>query len=77
MKKILAFAGFGRVSMGSFCSGHHSEEKYSIATNSFFSNWFAGWLVDWNPWYSAEEEVMICRSSFEVRSNPGISPGFR
>ena len=29
--------------------------KYSVATNSFWSNWFIQVGAQWNAWYSAEE----------------------
>ena len=38
MKKILALLALASVSMGSFAQDVVPEEKYSIATNSFFSN---------------------------------------
>ena len=52
MKKILALLALASVSMGSFAQDVVPEEKYSIATNSFFSNWFVQAGLDWNAWYS-------------------------
>ena len=40
MKKIFALLALASVSMGSFAQDVVPEEKYSIATNSFGSNWF-------------------------------------
>lgn len=50
-------------------------EKYSVATNSFWSNWFVQGGVNWNAWYTDEEHGHnLCISPFKkFRSNPGIS----
>ena len=78
MKKILALLALASVSMGSFAQDVVPEEKYSIATNSFFSNWFVQAGLDWNAWYSAEERGHdLSKSPFKkFRSNPGISLAF-
>lgn len=78
MKKILALLALASVSMGSFAQDVVPEEKYSIATNSFFSNWFVQAGLDWNAWYSAEERGDdLSKSPFKkFRSNPGISLAF-
>ena len=78
MKKILALLALASVSMGSFAQDVVPEEKYSIATNSFGSNWFVQAGLDWNAWYSAEERGHdLSKSPFKkFRSNPGISLAF-
>lgn len=50
-------------------------EKYSVATNSFWSNWFIQVGGNWNAWYSAEEHGMdLAKSPFKkFRSNPGAA----
>ena len=49
--------------------------KYSVATNSFWSNWFIQVGAQWNAWYSAEEHGNnLDRSPLEdFRSSPGAS----
>lgn len=50
-------------------------EKYSVATNSFWSNWFIQGGGSWNAWYSNEEHGLgLSRSPIKkFRSNPGAS----
>lgn len=78
MKKIFALLALASVSMGSFAQDVVPEEKYSIATNSFGSNWFVQAGLDWNAWYSAEERGHdLSKSPFKkFRRNPGISLAF-
>ena len=78
MKKIFALLALASVFMGSFAQDVVPEEKYSIATNSFGSNWFVQAGLDWNAWYSAEERGHdLLKSPFKkFRSNPGISLAF-
>ena len=49
--------------------------KYSVATNSFWSNWFIQVGAQWNAWYAAEEHgAGLDRSPLaDFRSNPGAS----
>ena len=54
MKKLLALLALSSVSMGALAQDVTPNEKYSIATNSFGSNWFLQAGADWNAWYSAE-----------------------
>ena len=51
MKKFLIVLAFAGVSVASFAQ----ESKYSVATNSFWSNWFVQAGADWNAWYTATE----------------------
>ena len=50
-------------------------EKYSVATNSFWSNWFVQVGADWNAFYSNQEHGQgLSRSPFkDFRSTPGFS----
>lgn len=75
MKKLLAMLALASVTMGSFAQDVTPDEKYSIATNSFASNWFVQVGADWNAWYSAEERGHgMAKSPFKkFRSNPGVS----
>lgn len=69
---VLAFAG---VSMCSMAQDAEPVQKYSVATNSFWSNWFIQVGGEWNAWYSSEEHGMnLSTSPFKkFRSNPGAS----
>ena len=50
-------------------------QKYSVATNSFWSNWFVQVGADWNAYYSNEEHGLgLSRSPFKgFRAVPGFS----
>lgn len=78
MKKILVMLALAGVSMSSFAQDEVPVEKYSVATNSFGSNWFVELGADWNAWYSAEERGHdLAKSPFKkFRSNPGVSFAF-
>jgi outer membrane protein OmpA-like peptidoglycan-associated protein len=74
MKKlfiVLALAGMSLTSMAQ----EDPTLKYSVATNSFWSNWFIQAGADWQAWYSNEEHGLgLARSPFKkFRSNPGAS----
>ncbi len=75
MKKLLAVLAFASISLGGFAQDSTPTEKYSVATNSFWSNWFVQVGADWNAWYSAEEKGKgYSKSPFKkFRSNPGAS----
>ena len=49
--------------------------KYSVATNSFWSNWFIQVGAQWNAWYSAEEHgAGLDRSPLkDFRSSPAAA----
>ncbi|GAA6530281.1 MAG: OmpA family protein [Prevotella sp.] len=51
------------------------SQKYSVATNSFWSNWFLQGGASWNAWYSNEERGLgLAKSPLKkFRSNPGAS----
>ena len=75
MKKLLIALAFAGFSMSSMAQEADPTLKYSVATNSFWSNWFIQVGVDWNAWYSNEEHgLVLVRSPFkDFRSNPGAS----
>ena len=75
MKKFFALLAFASLSLSSFAQDANTTEKYSVATNSFWSNWFFQVGADWNAWYSAEEKgAGYSKSPFKkFRSNPGAS----
>ena len=69
---VLAFAG---ISMSSIAQDADPVQKYSVATNSFWSNWFIQVGGNWNAWYSGEEHGKNLASSpvEKFRSNPGAA----
>lgn len=75
MRKLfiaLAFAGFA---MGINAQEADPVQQYSVATNSFWSNWFVQAGADWSAWYSNEEHGLgLSHSPFKkFRTNPGAS----
>lgn len=75
MKKFLVLLAFAGFSLGGFAQDATPTEKYSVATNSFWSNWFIQAGADWNAWYSNEERGhgMAKSPLKKFRSNPGVS----
>lgn len=75
MRKILFALAFAGVSMTSFAQSEVPTQQYSVATNSFWSNWFIQVGGDWNVWYSGQEHGSDNSSSpfKKFRSNPGAS----
>ena len=75
MKKLLAVLAFAGISLSGFAQDATPTEKYSVATNSFWSNWFIQAGADWNAWYSSEEHGQgFERSPFKkFRSNAGAA----
>lgn len=55
MKRMMAAIAFLGVSMASFAQETVPVQKYSVATNSFWSNWFIQIGGDYNAWYSNQE----------------------
>lgn len=77
MKKLLmalAFAGVAATGFAQETTTADPTLKYSVATNSFWSNWFIQVGAEWNAWYSNEEHGMgLSSSPFKrFRSNPGV-----
>lgn len=77
MKKLLIVLAFASFSMTMMAQNEEPTEKYSVATNSFWSNWFIQVGGTWNSWYSTEEHGNgFQRSLFaRFRSDPGLSLG--
>ncbi len=75
MKKLLAVLAFAGISLGAFAQDATPTQKYSVATNSFWSNWFVQAGFDWNAWYAGEEHCMGLNKSpfWKNRSNAGFS----
>lgn len=75
MKKLFIALAFAGVSMSGFSQETAPTQQYSVATNSFWSNWFFQVGADWNAWYSAEEHGHGLSHSplKKFRSNPGVS----
>lgn len=77
MKKLLIVLAMCGLSMGSMAQETTADpvEKYSVATNSFWSNWFIQVGADWNAFYSNEEHGQgLSRSPFKsFRATPGFS----
>ena len=74
MKKLLMVLALVSVSFSAMAQDDPTL-KYSVATNSFWSNWFVQVGANWNAWYSAEEHGFgFDRSPVkDFRSNPGFA----
>jgi outer membrane protein OmpA-like peptidoglycan-associated protein len=75
MKKLLIVLAFASVSMVSMAQDADPTLKYSVATNSFWSNWFIQLGGNWNAWYSGQEHGNdYAKSPFkDFRSNAGAA----
>jgi OOP family OmpA-OmpF porin len=75
MKKLLIVLAFAGVTMSSMAQDADPTLKYSVATNSFWSNWFLQFNANWSAFYSNQEHGMgLARSPFkDFRSAPGAS----
>ena len=75
MKKLLIALAFAGLSLSASAQEADPTLKHSVATNSFWSNWFIQVGADWNAWYSNEEHGLdLSKSPFKkFRSNPGAS----
>ena len=51
MRKLLIVLAFAGVSMCSMAQDADPVQKYSVSTNSFWSNWFIQVGGNWNAWY--------------------------
>ena len=74
MKKLLMVLAIASVSFSAMAQDDPTL-KYSVATNSFWSNWFIQVGAQWNAWYSADEHgAGLDRSPLkDFRSNPGAA----
>lgn len=78
MKKLLIMLAFASVSVAGMAQDNESavpEMKYSVATNSFWSNWFVQANIAGSAFYSNEEMGYgFSKSPFEgFRNNLGFS----
>jgi len=76
MKKLLIVLAFATVSMTTMAQNTEDPTlKYSVATNSFWSNWFIQVGADFNTWYSGQEhgEGLKTTPWKKFRMNPGAS----
>ena len=77
MKKLLIVLAMCGLTMGANAQETTTDPvlKYSVATNSFWSNWFIQVGADWNAYYSNEEHGQgLSRSPFKgFRAAPGFS----
>ena len=77
MKKLLIVLAMCGLTMGAKAQETTTDpvQKYSVATNSFWSNWFIQVGADWNAYYSNEEHGQgLSHSPFKgFRAMPGFS----
>ncbi|WP_337387001.1 OmpA family protein [Prevotella sp.] len=77
MKKLLIVLAMCGLTMGAKAQETTTDPvlKYSVATNSFWSNWFIQVGADWNAYYSNEEHGQgLSHSPFKgFRAMPGFS----
>ena len=77
MKKLLIALAMCGLSMGTMAQEATADPtlKHSVATNSFWSNWFIQAGADWNAFYSNQEHGQgLDRSPFKkFRATPGFS----
>ena len=76
MKKLLIVMAMASLTLSANAQEDATPElKYSVATNSFWSNWFVEVGADWNAWYSNEEHGQDLRRLplRKFRSNPGAA----
>ena len=74
MKILLMVLAFAGASVAGFAQNDVPTEKYSVATNSFWSNWFIQVGAEWNAWYSGQEHGLdLDRSPLKsFRAKPGV-----
>lgn len=76
MKKLLIVLALASVSLTSMAQDDPTL-KYSVATNSFWNNWFVQVGADWNAYYSSQEHANNQRTTWNpfksCRSNPGLA----
>ena len=75
MKQLLIVLAFASVSLCSMAQDADPVQKYSVSTNSFWSNWFIQVGGEWNAWYSGQEHGSNLSNSpvKGFRSNPGVA----
>ena len=75
MRKFLIVLALAGVSLTGSAQEEVLTEKYSVATNSFWNNWFVQLGADWNAWYSNQEHGRDAAISplKDFRSKPGAA----
>ncbi len=75
MKKLLIALAFAGVSLSSMAQDADPTQKYSVATNSFWSNWFIQVNANWSAFYSSQEHGSnLATSPFKsFRATPNAS----
>lgn len=79
MKKLLIVLAFAGVSMSSMAQDADPTLKYSVATNSFWSNWFIQVNANWSAFYSSQEHgnglATSPLKSFRAAPNASVAIG--
>ncbi|WP_288146157.1 OmpA family protein [Xylanibacter caecicola] len=75
MRKLLFVLAFAGISVASMAQNEDATEKYSVSTNSFWSNWFIQAGAQWQATYFAGEhgEGFSKSPLKSFRSNPQAS----
>ena len=75
MRKFLIVLVLAGMSLTGSAQEEVLTEKYSVATNSFWNNWFVQLGADWNAWYSNQEHGRDAAISplKDFRSKPGAA----
>lgn len=55
MRKLFIMLAFAGLSLSAMAQDAEPVKKHSVATNSFWSNWFIQVGGNWNAWYSSQE----------------------
>ena len=64
MKKLFIMLALAGMSLSSMAQDTDPVKKHSVATNSFWSNWFVQVGGNWNVWYSSQEHGL------DLKTNP-------
>ena len=77
MKKLFMVLAFVGMTMTTMAQDFDPVQKYSVVTNSFWSNWFIQVGADWNAFYSDQEhgrQLDLSHSPFkDYRSHVGAA----
>ncbi len=76
MKKLLIVLAFATVSFAAMAQDEEPVKKYSVATNSFWANWYIQANFNWSAFYSSQEHQGggLSASPFKgFRSEPNFS----
>ena len=64
MKKLFMMLALAGMSLSSMAQDADPVKKHSVATNSFWNNWFVQVGGNWNVWYSSQEHGL------DLKTNP-------